>query len=177
MSFRAGWDFAELHMPAIRTVLKSLPSGYFLDFATAPAEKDTEEATDLVLSVSGGTMGVRVRSAECWGKNYSAPEWSVRWRSRMGKRTEIDKLRDGFGDWYLFAYSSDDKGGLASWFLVDLMMVRDTGILYADDEFGMNALGWQGPWPNGDGSAGIYFPMKRLEELGCIMDAEWGQAP
>ena len=160
-SFAAGWKFAELHMPAVRKVLGSLPADYFLDFATAPAKQDMQEATDLVIEVSGGTMAVRVRSNKFYrsarGEFY---DWSVRCVSH-GRKTEIHKLREGFGDWYFYGYSLDDKGKLAAWWLLDMHRVREEGILDMDN--------WQ-VHPNRDGTSGMYIPLRVLEERGCVID-------
>lgn len=172
MSFEKNWNFAEKHMLAIRKILKQMPAEYFMDFAAAPAQQDMEEATDLILFVEGGTMAVRVRRHKYWTKNNDDPEWSVRFRSRQNKKTEIDKLREGLADWYFFAYSQDDKSELAAWWLVDLSQVRDNGLLDDLESWQLASLGWRGPYSNSDGSAGAYFPFDKLEQLGCILDSE-----
>jgi hypothetical protein len=161
-NFTKGWEFAELHMPSVRTALSELPAGIFLGFATADAKRDMEQATDLVLEVGGGTIAVRIRS----GKYYSpitpkALDWSVRFKSGNSK-TEIHKLREGFGDFYFYGYSKDNKGALAAWWLIDLHTVREQGILESDL--------WQ-VHPNMDkkGTAGGYFPLWLLEEANCIL--------
>lgn len=165
-NFATGWKFAELHMPAVRTALSELPAGIFLNFATADAKRDMEQATDLVLEVEGGTIAVRIRSNKYYlsyldGKPHKpkALDWSVRWVSR-GARTEIHKLREGFGDFYFYGYSEDDRGMLADWWLIDLHTVRERDIL----ESGL----WQVN-PNYDGTEGGYFPIWRLEEANCVL--------
>ena len=160
-SFAAGWVFAELHMPAVRTALSELPAGIFLDFATADAKRDMEQATDLVLEVGGGTVAVRIRSKRYYNSKPKALDWSVRFESGNA-RTEIHKLREGFGDFYFYGYSKDDAGELEDWWLIDLHTVRERGILESDR--------WQ-VHPNMDkkGTAGGYFPIWLLEEANCVL--------
>lgn len=163
MSFAAGWAFSELHMPAVRAELVRLPAGYFMDFAAAEAKQDMEQATDLVLNIEGGTMAVRVRRNEFWKKaDRYGPDWSIRYKSRGGGKTEIHKLQEGYCDWYFYGYSLDDAGALAAYWLIDLYRVREEGLL--DRE-------WQ-VWPNGDQSAGMYVPLAELEAAGCVLHNE-----
>jgi len=159
-TFSQGFAFAELHMPAVRRELGELPMKLFMDIEKAEAKQDMEEATDLILSVSGGDIAVRIRRKKFWerGVIYGL-DFSVRAVCR-GHLTEIDKLIDGFGDWYFYGYSSDDKGEIAEWWLLDLDKVRESGVL-EDEQFPIN--------PNGDGTAGKYIPLDVLEDLGCVI--------
>jgi hypothetical protein len=156
----AGWISAEKHMPEIRRILGDLPCKIFFAIETAPAKKDMEQATDLILSVSSGDIAVRVRSH----KHYQAAvakfgfDWSVRAVSR-GYKTEIHKLREGFGRWYFYAYSADDNGKIAAWWVIDLDKVRAENILMCE---------WP-TYPNGDGTYGTYIPIHSLDEHGCIV--------
>lgn len=157
MEFVKNWDFMLLHMPAVKKVLCDLPAGTFLDILTAEPKRDMNEATDLVVELAGGTLAVRVRRKKHLGfaKRFGF-DFSVRCESR-GNKTEIHKLRDGFGDWYFYGYSGDDKGSLAYWWLFDLDKIREDGIL--NKKWKIHS--------NGDGTSGMYIP---ISELGnCIM--------
>ena len=167
MNFKSNWNFAERHLPSIQQKLQQLPAGVFLDFQTAEMQKDYEEATDLILRVAGGTMAVRVRSRKHWelGAKYGF-DWSVRYKIGRHK-TEIHKLREGFADWYFYAYSADGRGELQAWWLIDLDAVRNKDILNS------NKIGDE--WPindNHDGTHGLYIPIKALD--GCIIHCEYG---
>lgn len=48
-----------------------------------------------------------------------------------GSRTELDKLRDGYGGWYVYAWT-DESGTICDWILVDLDHLRDSGELDKD---------------------------------------------
>lgn len=170
--FPENWRFAELHMPAIQQKLMMLPSGVFLDFTKADIKRDYEEATDLILEIAGGTMAVRIRRnkyLEIGMRNGF--DWSIRYRCRTHK-TEIHKLREGFGDWYFYGYSADDKGKLGAWWLLDLECIREQGIL-SDSSI-------DAEWPiydNKDGTAGLYIPMSALQKNHCVIHCEFGQTP
>jgi hypothetical protein len=158
--FSVGWAFAELHMPAVRKALGDLPSKIFFDIETAPAKKDMENATDLILSLSSGDIAVRVRKRHYWDLQNEKGwkhDWSVRAESR-GHKTEIHKLREGFGRWYFMGYSDDDNGKLIGWWLIDLDKVRSLDILEED---------WP-IYPNMDGTSGMYIPISELTRLDCI---------
>ena len=159
-----GWDFAVNHMPAVRSALCTCPAGMFMDFQTATPKQDMEQATDLVMDISGGTLAVRVRSRKFWDsamKFGGLPDWAVRCYCR-GCRTEIHKLRDGFADWYFFGWSGDNMGSLVAWVVLDLNVIREQHILDQD---------WQSH-KNGDGTAGMYIPLQVLKDRGCIIRHE-----
>lgn len=157
---REGWNFAVKHMDAVRDALSSCPAGLFMDFATATPQQDMEQATDLVMLIEGGTFAVRVRRHKTWkmGKKWGRIDWSVRYYCR-GYKTEIDKLREGFGDWYFYGWYKDDRCSLIGWVILDLSRVRECGIL--DREWDVH--------PNGDGTSGMYIPMGALRDEGCIV--------
>lgn len=158
-TFAQGFAFAEKHMSAVRKELGSLPLKLFIDIDTAPAKRDMEEATDLILSVNGGDIAVRVRRNKFWLKGLRFGfDLSIRAECR-GHKTEIDKLQEGFGKWYFYGYSSNDSGGLVEWWLLDLDTVRGTNIL----------TGNYPVYPNGDGTAGKYIPLDKLDELDCVI--------
>lgn len=176
-SFGSNWQFMLDHMPAIREILKELPCKYFMDFITATPIQDMEQAADLILEIPGGTMPVRMRRNNHFQTALRLRfDWSIRYECR-GHRTEIDKLRDGFGDWYFYGYSADDIGSIAAWWLIDLHIIREEQIL---DEKTIQSFDWpihdNGRWRNSifvsDGTSALYVPISYLEKTNCIMDSE-----
>lgn len=176
MSFDVNWQFMLNHMPAVREILKELPAKYFLDFATATPQQDMEQATDLILEIPGGTMAVRMRRNKWYHNGLKRGfDWSIRYECR-GQRTEIDKLRDGFADWYFYGYSADDISSIIAWWLIDLNLVRDEQIL---EETTVRRMLWD-VHRNGsgyglnfvpDGTSALYVPMGYLEQQNCILDS------
>lgn len=155
-----GFALSEKMMLFVRRAIADLPAGIFIEAETASFEKDTKEATDLVLKLSGGDMAVRVRRFKCGIKEPMNFDWSVRFRSRCGFRTEIDKLRDGFGRWYFIARANEDETGLFDYCLIDLDKCRAANIF--NDELWMI-------YENGDGTAGGYMPIRELYRYDCVL--------
>lgn len=88
----------------------------------APETRDTKEATDLIIEVTGGSVAVRVRRSDTRFRDLT-----IRSRRPSGIPTELHKIRQGFGDWYLYGWT--DNGHISEWILVDLNQVRNTGLL------------------------------------------------
>lgn len=154
MTFVHRFTFSENHMQAVRDALGELPAKIFFDIQTAPAKRDMEEATDLILSISSGDIAVRIRK----NKFLKFLDWSIRVRSN-GHKTEIDKLKEGFARWYFIGWSSDDEHNLADWYLIDLDKVREHNIL--NHKYPI--------YDNYDGTAGMYIPIHTLLLNKCIV--------
>jgi hypothetical protein len=61
-----GWDLSTKMMGAIRDAIGDIPAKCFFDIETASFEKDTTQATDLVLKLSGGYKPMRqIEKAGC----------------------------------------------------------------------------------------------------------------
>jgi hypothetical protein len=158
-----GWDLSTKMMGAIRDAIGDIPAKCFFDIETASFEKDTTQATDLVLKLSGGDMAVRVRRFNYAYKGDILPlafDWSIRFVCN-GRKTEIHKLREGFARWYFIAIANKDETGLFDYCVIDMDKVRESNLL--DD-----TAGWA-VYPNGDGTSGGYKPMRQIEKAGCII--------
>jgi hypothetical protein len=159
MTFNLEFTFAEAHMPAVKSALGELPSKIFFDIATANAQRDMEEATDLILSVSSGDIAVRVRRHKfICGVYADKPDWSIRIKNK-GCKTEIDKLKEGFARWYFLGFSLDDRSILADWYLLDMDRIRRNNLMTRD-------------YPvhdNYDGTVGKYIPVRVLSFNLCVV--------
>lgn len=91
----------------------------------APFEVDAHQAGDLVLMASGDvTVAVRVRRPG-YAKRFPF-DITIRSARDNGVRTELTKIRDGFGSmmFYGHATSDDPDDGICRWFLIDLDVFR-----------------------------------------------------
>jgi len=151
---RFDWDWADGHMKAIVDVLEA-NAMHLLSVSVATDEQDLKKATDLVVHITGGDVAVRVRRHE-YVRRFR--DLTIRsWRS-SGHETELGKIRGGFGDWYLYAWSDGD-GGLADWLLVNLQALRESGLLDSKSTI-----------RNRDGHTGfIAISDKELEISGCLV--------
>ena len=148
------WQWADGHMKAIVDVLQ-LNAMHLLSIQVASLERDMKKATDLVISVEGGDVAVRIRRPRYRSRFR---DLTIRAWRESGVKTERDKLLEGFGDWYLYSWS-DGNGGLSDWFLVDLNKLRESGLLK------------QKPVKkNKDGRSGfIAITDRELRAVGCMV--------
>lgn len=152
---KRNWDWADKYMDQVEMILR-MNAMYLLDIRIANKQKDTEESTDLVITVNGGDVAVRLRRP-----HYDYRDLTI--RARAGAKTEIDKIKAGFAKWYLYGWVSDDT--IQEWMLVDLDIVRNKGLLNDRDII-----------PNTDGRTGfIAIPHTELEENGCLIASQIGR--
>lgn len=118
---RRDWTWADRYLKDIARILKA-NAGRLIAIKVAPMTNDLEQATDLVISIEGGDVAVRVRR-DCKYRDLTIRAWR-----RSGTKTEIDKISSGFGRWYLYAWT-DSKGKIVDWILVDLDKFRNSGLL------------------------------------------------
>ena len=114
------------HIESITNIIKH-EAANLIEINLATEEQDTQQATDIVVATSVGTIAVRVRTYRSTiAKGYR--DFTIRTRSCLGNRTEIDKLREGFAKWYIYAWE-DDSGKIDQYILVDMDIVRDQRLL------------------------------------------------
>lgn len=150
------FEFEKRKMPEVEAILKR-HAMFIVKFEIADSEQDTQQATDLVIRISGGAVGVRVRRFESTTTRYR--DLTIRSRSRYGQRTEIDKLRDGWGDFYFYGWDNK-QGRIEEYMLLDMARFRDSGMLHNPPEKEVF---------NKDGTAFFPFPATKLHECGCLI--------
>lgn len=126
---------------------------HFVKFYIASPEKDMKMATDIVIKVTGGDVALRIREDDCKYRDFT-----IRSKSKYGGRTEITKLKEGFGRWYLYAWANKEAG-FDDWLLVDLDILRESHLLNEDYK----------SIPNGDGTEFIAIPQEDLKMYDCII--------
>ena len=116
------WAWADGHLGEITRCLRSV-AGEILNIHQATDKQDLYEATDYVVVIGGGGLvAVRVRDA-----NKPWRDFTIRASRPSGVITELEKLRTGYGRWYLYAWA---RGGVfEEWLLVDLDVLRSSGLL------------------------------------------------
>lgn len=91
--------------------------------STADLRRDQHEATDLlVLELSPVRIGCRVRSPEVLVK--FADEFTIRADRPSGVRTELEKIMDGWCDYFFYGFAAGNGRTLAAWLLGDLRVFR-----------------------------------------------------
>jgi hypothetical protein len=89
----------------------------------APIEEDQEHNTDLiVLRMDSVRVGCRIRRESYY---YRYPyEFTVRTARPSGAKTELAKILEGWGQFFLYAFAKADNNRLLAWTLVDLNAFR-----------------------------------------------------
>ncbi len=151
-SYQVNRAFSDYYLPQVVEILKR-NAVHIVTISVAPEEQDKRQATDMVIEVTGGRVAVRVRRAQ-----YKFRDLTIRSHSFGGRKTELEKLREGYGDWYLYCWASDD-GNIGEWILVDINKMRSSGILAAQRK----------QIPNGDGTFFVTISPKELCDGDCIV--------
>lgn len=124
------WDFANLYLPEAFNVLR-VNASYLVSFEIAPRDIDLKEMGDIVLSSNMGYIAFRVRRPDVTWRDLT-----IRCRRTSGVETEIHKIRNGLGRWYLYAWADGEmpngNGHFRDWILIDLNQFRDCNLAFED---------------------------------------------
>ena len=136
-------------------------------FLVNDPQRDMHQATDLlILTAKPLTFACRVRTYEQYLRPGYKHQFTIRSRRPSGEKTEIDKIIEGFGDYFLYGFSNpkNDGSGLMQWFIGDLRVFRRELILRGLDKLGKEL-------PNQDRSSYFYvfeirdFPKDFLKKI------------
>lgn len=116
--------WADRYWPEIERVVRSV-AGDIVEVRQANDEEDQKHATDYVITVASGTIACRVRGWKHWQKWGDV---TLRSSRPLGTKTELQKIREGNGRWYLYAWVKPDNT-FGSWVFIDLDAVRKTDLL------------------------------------------------
>lgn len=132
----------------------------FLSMEISSEEKDTQEATDMVVKIEGGDVALRVREPSCKYRDLT-----IRVRSKNGGKTEAHKIHGGFGNWYLYGWGDGNKTVL-EYILVDLNKLRKFKLLNRS----------RSQIPNDDGTKFFSIPIGELQMSSCIVSNKLKQS-
>jgi len=150
------WGWADGYLPEVKRLL-ALNAMSIFKFEVASFQDDVKRATDMLVSVSGTkAIAVRIRSDGYWQRDLT-----LRAQRSSGITTELEKIKAGNGDYYLYGWA---KGfAVPEWMLVDLAMLRGSGLLNRQ---------WKSI-PNKDGiTRFIAIPHTVLRDFGCLVSFE-----
>ncbi len=148
------WGWSDGFLPEVRRILM-LNSVHLFKVEIAATQQDVKQATDMLLTVSGQkAIAVRLRRAQ-----YPYRDLTIRSLRTNGTKTELDKIRAGHGDYYLYGWTCNYE--IPEWMLVDLNQLRKSGLLTQSRTI-----------PNRDGTTGfIAIPYIILRKHKCITSA------
>lgn len=165
MSWQADKKWADDFVPAMQVVLAE-NAGRFVtwELVDASAEDDLKKCTDYLFRADTARIAARVRKPEY----LHFRDVTIRSCRDTGTVTELAKLREGLGKFYLYAQTSREsyeRKKLAKWVLYDLDIARAAGVLEKD-------------WPEKpnrdkdgrpDGTWFIMIPIDALSSAGAIV--------
>jgi hypothetical protein len=158
-----GWESSKRrvnkYLPEIERIIRSI-AGDIIEFRESTPEEDQYTATDYVVTVAGGDIACRVREQLYW---FKFGDFALRYSRPSGRITEFEKIKNGYGHWYLYAWTwrfSDNK--LLAWIFVDLDKLRRSGLLDVP----------RSPIPSPDNSSEfVTFSLPELWHHNCIIKA------
>lgn len=112
--------WADQYLPEIEVIVRDV-AGLIIGVRLGTEEEDCREATDYVVYVSAGAIACRVR------RNCQYRDLTLRASRPSGVHTELAKIREGWARWYLYLWV--DEGKVRDWIVVDLDMLRASGLL------------------------------------------------
>lgn len=92
-------------------------------FRIGNVTEDSKQATDLVVTLEGRSISVRLRRA-----NNPYRDMTIRSHIPTGNKTELQKLQDGWGDIYFYGWVADNQ--IVNYMLVDLNKLRQAGVFH-----------------------------------------------
>lgn len=134
-------------------ILKASPK--LVNVRVSDEYKDTKESTDMIIEVLKSDIALRVREPQ-----YDYRDLTIRTKALNGGKTEIDKLREGFADIYIYGWG-DGKGKVLEYVMIDIDKLRQNDLL--DDSK---------PTRNPDGTEFIAIDLHLLFYHKCIIDFE-----
>lgn len=91
----------------------------FVYFRQSDDEEDGKLSFDLVFNMNF-TISIRIRKNSYLKYN----DMTIRYKSLKGKRTEIDKIKDGLAQIYFYAYMSKDENSLCKVRICNVESIR-----------------------------------------------------
>ena len=116
-NWRQDKRWSDRYLPHIKQIL-----GEVL-ISEPPIEEDQERNTDLmVLRMDSVRVGCRVRKNEYF-ERY-ADEFTIRAGRPSRTKTELTKIIEGWGDYFMYGFASVDGDWLVAWAIGDLKVFR-----------------------------------------------------
>jgi len=135
--FKVDFAYQEQYLPQVIAILKANATA-LIAIEVADPDSDMQRATDLNITISSGSVAVRIRRAS--QSHYR--DLTIR-AYKNGNKTELHKLREGYAKWYLYAWE-DTQGQLAEWMLVDIDKMREAELFSENRPIKMNKDGYTG---------------------------------
>lgn len=137
-------------------------SKIFMDINKSTPVKDIHYATDYTIKTSNRDIAVRVRDPEKKGRRFR--DLTIRTKTKWNRKTEIDKIKEGYGDIYLYCWK-DKNYKIKDYMIIDIHKLRSSKLLEKKRK----------PIPNvdsagnKDGTEFVPISIGELNEFDCIL--------
>ena len=89
----------------------------------------SEEMPELSFKINSGDIAVRIR------RDTNFRDITIR-AFNNGHKTELDKIREGYCDWYLYIWTQNNR--IVEWIFLDVNLIRASGLFNNDRKVTMN---------------------------------------
>ena len=158
IAFDKSWKFQKHYLPEVEDILRE-HSYMWVDTRISTKYEDTKEATDVVSINTAIRFAVRIRR---WKYLLKYKDLTIRSYSQ-GYKTELKKIKDGAGDFYLYCWENQTRDGICAYWLIDMSALRDSGLL---DRATSRT--------NNDGTAFITIKEWELKDAGALL-VDWSK--
>ena len=159
VSFQQDFNWQANYYPSIKRIL-ARNAMKIITIDIADAYEDMKHATDFTVTVKGGMVAARVR------KPTPFRDLTIRSKRPSGHETELQKIKNGFADFYVYAWTNYD-GRIIEWWLVDIGKMRTAGLFEKPRQETRN---------KDNSSDFVAFQKSELLEIGALID-EWVHVP
>ena len=134
-------------------------AGYCIT-AVSSVEEDCQHNTDLIVLIARNVrIACRVRRHKYF--DMYPNEFTIRCRLGSGTRTELDKIRDGWGDYLVYAFADEAERNFCAYRVIDLARFREA----------LPGLTWK-ETPNGDGTFFAAFDARNMPSGVVVLDVK-----
>lgn len=127
---------------------------YIFKARQSTPEQDMKEGFDYAITIDKTNIAVRNRKH----KYLQYGDLTIRTKARGNGKTEIDKIKEGCGDIYLYTWQTENGKSIDSYLLVDLEKLRISGLLEETNEL-----------KNGDNTKFCSISIQELRDKDCII--------
>lgn len=150
MNFKQQWDWQLNYIDDVKNIIKKLLPK-IVNIKEAEPDDDLNHATDYKIKIDSGDIAIRIR------RETKYRDITIR-AFNGGHKTEIDKLRDGNCDWYLYIWTQNNK--IVEWTFLDINKMRIAGLFENSRKITMNK----------DGRTGfIVYNVHELSKIGAVV--------
>jgi hypothetical protein len=147
------WNWQLQYLNDVKKILKS-QAMFIVNIEVAPPTKDLERCTDIRMKVESGDVAVRIRRGNCKFRDVTIRSYNKNYV------TELDKIKRGYGSYYLYCWTANNC--ISEWILIDLSILRNSGLLSKKKQTIMNT----------DGKTGfVVFTIVELEKSKAVVSS------